>query len=330
MTIDPQRRRALLGIKLAALVRDHAGEAPVVLGTLAGGAALTRAAKAGVDAWVLADDRPERFLGPAMLWARRAGAGHIHLLVEESAGLLARRAAQFTYPPTVWQIDGRAIHPAEPTVATPSGPPPDRVMLFVELIRAAGAEPVVEHGVLVGEVAGLEVCRALIDPFLDVARLEVGVGAHDREAFLIMHGDVPTEAALADVVRHVAQHRRPGARAHPLNRLGAERLLRARLITDPSSLGLHDLVAAPPPVPRTNLKDPVPCIALARDDHERPVVVAFSSGIDLDLVPFAADARVALGLDDHELLLAVPARDAHAATAELAARLRRPARIVGI
>jgi len=158
----------------------------------------------------------------------------------------------------------------------------------------------------------------------------VGVGAHDREAFLIMHGDVPTEKALAAVVRAVARHRVPGAPAHPLNRLGAERLLRARLIEDPTPLGLRDLVAAPPPVPRLNLKDAVPCMAIGGDDAQRTVVVACSSGIDLDLVPFAADGRIALGLDDAELVLAVPARDAHPATAELAARLRRPARLVGI
>jgi hypothetical protein len=60
------------------------------------------------------------------------------------------------------------------------------------------------------------------------------------------------------------------------------------------------------------------------------VVVVCSVGIDLDLVPFAADARLALlGRDaDAGLVIAVPERDAHAATKALAAALRRPAEIV--
>ena len=51
---------------------------------------------------------------------------------------------------------------------------------------------VVEHGVVTGEVRGLEVCRVVDDRTTgDGVRLEVGVGAHDREAFAIIHGDVP-------------------------------------------------------------------------------------------------------------------------------------------
>ncbi len=57
---------------------------------------------------------------------------------------------------------------------------------------------------------GLEVCRVVDDPATGAVRLEVGVGAHDREAFAIMHGDVPTVEALAGVVRAVAEHRRTG------------------------------------------------------------------------------------------------------------------------
>ncbi len=52
-----------------------------------------------------------------------------------------------------------------------------------------------------------------------------------------------------------------------------------------------------------------------------------SAGIDLDLVPTAADARLLLD-PDAELLVVVPARDAHPVTRALAARLHRPARLV--
>jgi len=329
VTPDPQRRSALLGLKLGALVRDHADGGPAVLEPFAAGAALIRDG----EVWVLADDRPERALGPALAWARQHGEdGPLHLIVDDpgAAGILARRAQWFIAPPRVWRAEGRALVPAEPARYEPPAPVTDDRLSLVPLIEAAGATPVTEHGVVAGEVAGLEVCRAVIDPDLGVTRLEVGVGAHDREAFLLVHGDVPPEAALAEVVVAVAEHRRPGAPPHPLNRLNAERLLRWRLIEEPSLVGALVLEAAPPPVPRVNLKDAVPCVAVGVDDDGGAVVVACSVGIDLDLVPFAADARGAVGLDDARLLLAVPERDDHPVTRALATGLRQPAEVVPV
>ena len=95
-------------------------------------------------------------------------------------------------------------------------------------------------------------------------------------------------------------------------------------------MGALVLEAAPPPVPRANLKDPVPCVALGVDTAGEPVVVVSSVGIDLDVVPFAADARSAMGLDGSRLLLAVPERDDHPVTRALAAKLRDPAEVVRI
>jgi hypothetical protein len=64
-----------------------------------------------------------------------------------------------------------------------------------------------------------------------------------------------------------------------------------------------------------------------------PMVAVFSTGIDLDVVPFAADARVfhesTIG-KDCELVVVVPARDASPVTVRMADLLRRPARIVGL
>ena len=294
MTPDPQRRTALLGLKLGALVRDHADGGPAVLGSFGAGAALARDGQA----WVLADERPERILGPALAWARQQGLeAEVNVVVDDpaAAGVVARRARYFAAPPKVWRVDGRALVAADPAPFDPPPPVVDDRLSLLALIEEAGAVPVVEHGVVAGEVAGLEVCRAVIDPDLAVTRLEVGVGAHDREAFSLVHGDVPPLEALADVVAKVAEHRRPGADPHPLNRLNAERLLRWRLIEEPHLVGALVLEPAPPPVPRPNLKDPVPCVAVGVDTDGQPVVVVSSVGIDLDLVPFAADARSALG-----------------------------------
>jgi hypothetical protein len=327
---EQQRRAALLRMKLGALVRDHAGEAPAVLGTFGGGAALVRDG----EAWVLADERPARALGPALAWARQQEVGHLHVLVDDpdAAGVLARRAAYFLDPPEVLLVDGRAL---EPAVAAPLPPPPPppvpaAALALVPLIEAAGAVPVIEHGVLAGEVAGLEVCRAVVDGDTGAARLEVGVGAHDREAFQLVHGDVPPVEALAGVVAAVSEHRRPGAPPHPLSRLGAERLLRSRLIEDPAVVGAVVLGPAPPPVPRVNLKDPVPCVATGVDDTGGPVVVVCSVGIDLDVVPFAADAWAATFRPDAHLVIAVPPRDDHPVTRALASKLRQPAEVMAV
>jgi hypothetical protein len=325
-----QRRVALVRMKLGALVRDHAGEAPAVLGPFGGGAALVRDG----EAWVLADDRPARALGPALAWARQQGATGLNVLVDDpdAAGILARRASYFTEPPGVFVVDGRTLRPAVPAPLTPPPPPPlpEAAMALVPLLDAAGAVPVIEHGVLTGEVAGLEVCRVVTDPDTGAARLEVGVGAHDREAFQLLHGDVPPVDALAGVVAAVAEHRRRGAPPHPLNRLGAERRLRSQLLDDPSRVGALALAAAPPPVPRPNLKDAVPCVATGVDEDVRPLVVVCSVGIDLDVVPFAADARAATFRPDARLVIAVAPRDDHPVTRALSARLRQPAEVVTV
>ena len=154
----------------------------------------------------------------------------------------------------------------------PAGAAPAHLAL-VDTIVAGGAEPTVEHGVVTGEVRGLEVCRVVDDPHTGAVRLEVGVGAHDREAFTIMHGDVPTVEALAGVVRAVDEHRRTGAAQHPLSRLVPERLLRWQLIQDPALLGLAAVERVEPPLPRPNVKDRVPCVAVGRS-RRRPAGAA--------------------------------------------------------
>ncbi len=324
---DPARRSRLLALKLAALVRDHAGEARIEPGVWPGGAALVRD---GV-AWVLAEDHPGRALGPALAWARQHGAVDVQLIAASATGVLARRAALFAEPaPVVWYAEERSLLPALGEPYTAPAAPPVAHERFVGLIEAAGATVVREHGVLSGEVDGLEVCRATTDPVSGADRLEVGVGAHDREAFLLIHGDVPPAEPLARIVAEVHRHRSPGASPHPLNRLAGERLLRARLLADPGLAGAAELAVADPPVPRPNIKDAVPCVAAGRSADGRPLVVVCSVGIDLDLVPFAADARAALGDPDASLVLAVPHRDVSAVTAALNARLRVPGVVVGL
>jgi hypothetical protein len=98
-------------------------------------------------------------------------------------------------------------------------------------------------------------------------------------------------------------------------------------VSEPARVGLADLRPIAPAVPRPNLRDPAVAMALGEDSDGSPVVVACSVGIDLDLVPAAADARLS-SAPEARLLLVVPARDAHPVTRDLAARLARPAEVV--
>lgn len=320
--VDETRRGRLLAMKLAALVRDHAGDDVLTAAPFAlGAAAVTNA-----TGWVLLDEKVQRGLGPALAWAVRAGVERLQLLAEEGTGTLARRAAAFRLPIEVWHIEERTLLPALSEPLTPPPLHPVEHDEFRSLIVSGGATPVVEHGVLIGEVRGLEVCRVVTDPNTGVARLEVGVGAHDREAFHMLHGDVPTVQALATVVGAVAPHRQHGADPHPLNRLAQERALRARLIDDPGLIGATEIESAPSPLDRPNLKDPYPCVATAVIDGTVTTVVV-SSGVDLDLVPFATDSRLVTGRPTR---IVVPARDALPVQSEIAALLNEPMPIVPV
>jgi hypothetical protein len=206
---------------------------------------------------------------------------------------------------------------------------PDAHQQFRGVIEAGGAEPVEEFGVLAGEVRGLEVCRVVDDPHTGETRLEVGIGAHDRDAFAMIHGTVPTPESLARVVAVVAAQRRLEAPPHPFNRLARERLLRWQLTVDPSPLGALDLRAVAPPVPRRNLKDPVPCVAVGHDTTGRELIVVCSVGVDLDLIPFAADARMASG-GAPRLVVVTPARDRIAVIGEIAGLLREPCELLSV
>jgi hypothetical protein len=323
-TSDPGRRARLNAVKLAALVREHlGGDSKLESSEFAGGAALQH----GADAWVLLDHQPERGLGGALAWAVRRGSVRLHLVAGSGTGVLARRAEHFTLPISVWHAEGRTLLPGVPEPLSPSLDAPERHREFVDVIVAAGAVPGTEHGVLFGEVLGLEVCRVVDDAYTGDVRLEVGVGAHDREAFQMLHGDRPTAEALSQVVAAVTEHRVKGGVGHPLGRLGQERWLRARLVATPSMVGATQLRPVPPPVPRTNLKDPVPCVAIGTVDDEETLVVC-SFGVDLDAVPFAVDARLAYGID--RCLLAMPSRDAVAVQHLLAAAAAPPLTIVQV
>lgn len=324
---DGGRRARLRSVKLLALLGDHLG-GPVDAepGVFPPGAA----AVIGDTAWVLVEDEPRRGLGPALAWAIRHGAHRLQLLAERDTGLLARRAAGFAVPIEVWHIEGRTLLPAVAEPPIDPQPASAQHLALLPTVEAGGAVPNVEHGVVTGEVRGLEVCRVVDDAATGAVRLEVGVGAHDREAFALLHGDVPTVEALSGVVAAVAEHRRPGTPRHPLDRLAPERLLRWRLQHDPALIGLASVVPMPPPVPRPSIKDRAPCSAHGRRPDGSTVLVVCSSGGDLDVIPYAIDARLHEPGVDGEVMVVTEERDLLPITADLAALAAQPLSLVTV
>lgn len=316
MSADAERRSRLLSLKLRALVREHLGLESDPEGTpevFALGAAFVT----NDDVWLLVDGDATRSLGPSLAWSLKFNR-QVHILVERDSGIIARRASFFTLPVTVWHVDGKSLLPAviEPHLPFVDATEPHKALM--PIITSAGADAVVEHGVVVGEVRGLEMCRVVDDPTTGAARLEVGMGVNDREAFAMVHGEMPTEDAMRTVIDAVAQHREPGAMVHPFNQFGAERLHRWNALQKPASIGFTTLQPANPPVRRTNLKDAVPCVAIGTTVGGDTAVAVFVNGIDLDVVTFAADAADLHRC--HQIVVAARSRDVTESLRSLAAR----------
>lgn len=290
-TADAERRSQLLSLKLRALLRDHLGTddvgSPMPFSLGAGCASADSS-----EVWLFIDGVATRALGASLIVASKAvgASATVNILAERDTGVLARRAEYFTRDIRVWHVDDRHLLPAVAEPFMPRVHPHSEHLAFVPLIETCGATAVVEHGVVAGEVLGLEICRVVDDVDSGATRLEVGVGAHDREAFALIHGHIPTEQALRDVVDSVARHRQPGAEPHPLNALGAERLMRARAVQEPGAIGMKSVEVHESPVVRTNVKDAIPCVANAVDKNDVECVVTFVHGVDLDAVSFALDA----------------------------------------
>jgi hypothetical protein len=311
----------------AELARDHGSEFDVAeFGSSVG---ISR----GSHAWVILTSRHEFGLGPAMIWALRNGATSLNIFTEHNAGDLARRADFFNFKIDIYEIASDLA--VSPVLALPSAVLMKEISAadesFADFIRSSGAEITREHGVLAGEVCGLEVCRVVhetSDSQVVESRLEIGVGTHDRETFQLLHGRTATIESLRKVVDEVASKRIVGANPHPLNQLGRERLLRHLICASPHLVDADSLQTVAPPMPRANLKDQVPCCAVGISRNGQSLVAIFSIGIDPDVISFGADARQAIDAKA-ELIFVSPQRDIVPAIAQLAELLFIPARFVG-
>jgi hypothetical protein len=144
-----------------------------------------------------------------------------------------------------------------------------------------------------------------------------------------MFAELAEGDAVARAVEFVAGVRAAGAQRHPLNQLVPERWLRSVLVARPELVGAAELRPVGSAVPRRNLKEAGVASALGVDLEGRPLVVTCSTGVDLELVPCAADDRLTHA-PGARLILAVPSRDALPITTQLAEHLALPADVVTV
>ncbi|MGH1489930.1 MAG: hypothetical protein ACRBK7_11145 [Acidimicrobiales bacterium] len=308
-------------------------------------------AGAVVDGRAFFQTDDERGLGPALRWARSQGAERLTLIAEaDVASDLARRAGLLDVAVDVWSATGAEVEPAtESPILRPPELPTDELR-FASVISEAGARALDDHGMLIAEIAGLEVARVVTEepvageiisgeavpgesdaddgpaggepadrpvsgylPVDDGPHLSVGVGQADRELQQYIHGHLDDDTNLRRAIAAVVRERRPGVGSHPLARVARQRWLRAIALDDPALLGLSALEAVTPLRPRHTVLGDEPAVAIGHDDQGNTSVVAFSVGVDLDLLPEAADYRHR-DAPDARLVIVLPERDRKLAT----------------
>lgn len=314
MPLDPTRRAQLNQAKLKVLATSAGASALTPLG-FPGGAA----ASGDGSLWVLGDGLGPSVLGGALSVALKNDVPDRLVVITDDpadAAVVARRATYFASPK---QIDAASVTDTTLAFCEPLAPEtvfPGAQKLSFEVPE--GVDVVVEHGVTSFEVLGLEIGR------MEDGELAVGVGKHDREGHRMANPDQDPHVALAMVAARVRKERTSTAPGGAMTSIGRERWLRSIVVSNPELVGLGPLTPVEPPLPRADLRDV--SIAPAIGDG---IVVAFSVGVDPNLVPSAADVR-AMHAPDAELILVVPEADALPNTHRLAAALNQPARIIAI
>lgn len=324
-TLDPERRTMLLAAKLRALVKRRWPEVGAAEATpAAGGVAIHLDGRA----WVLVDgtDAAQGF-ARALLWGLHRRVRELHVLMDRNADVPAvtRQADCFRTPITIWEVVAAelAVLHAEPL--EPEPPLDPRAEPFRDPIRSAGADPVVEWGMLSAEVLGVQVARVRTAD--DGATLEVGIGKHDRLVNQLAWGTRPPAEVLVPVVEAVRQARLSGDPFHPLNQLGRERWLRHRLCQRSGLVGARRLDPIAPPRPLRDLRLPLLAPAVGQGDDGAALLVACSVGFDPTFVPMAAELQAARMPPGTPLILALPERDVHPLTQAAVSDLRAPSSI---
>ncbi|MDP1793736.1 MAG: hypothetical protein Q8K63_06315, partial [Acidimicrobiales bacterium] len=270
--LDASRRAELNFAKLKVLAQSAGANGLTPLG-FPGGAAASGDAR---DLWVFGETSGVATLGGALSVALKGDLPERLVVITDSAddaGVIARRAGYFASPAQIdaASVDGTSLAFCEGFPST-SEPNPSQNDIEVP----DGVDVVVEHGVVSFEVKGLEIGR------LEDGELAVGVGKHDREGHRMANPDQDPLDALRGVAERVRKERRGDTPGGAMTSYSRERWLRSIVVADPGRFGLPPLTPVAPALPRADLRDTA--IAPAVGDG---VVVAFSVGVDPDLVPSA-------------------------------------------
>ena len=141
----------------------------------------------------------------------------------------------------------------------------------------------------------------------------------------MLHGDALALDSLVRVVEFVQTYRHPAADPHPLNRLSAERWMRATVLSSADS-PLANRVAMPGVLPRQHVR----CgsrfhFSPTNGEH---VLVAGTTGTEFGATVDAADHAEwsAHGETVTEILVAIDGRNRLPVLNEMAQRSRRPMR----
>ncbi len=317
MTLDADRVAGLAKTKLEGLVRRAFPQIVGEAETFNAGVGLAHDDLAFV---YIIDDSPSP-LAAALAWGKRRRASQLHVIVDRPDPLLAVMAAGLHPSPLLWQAVGAELQAMDAPALAPRPTPSDAVLAQRGLLEAAGCDVVLEHGVMIGEILGLEVARVVVEP--DGRTLvRVGVGLYDQEAHALMHADSSVDERLDHVIAEVRRHRRRGAGPHPLNRVARQRWLRSLAVAEPALVGVDVLELVEPLAPRGGIREDEP-VAARGHIGDATVLAVFSTGIDLDIVPVAA-GHVGVDTPDR-VLLVLPERDHHDIVMKMAAHLRAPA-----
>lgn len=299
----------------------------------------------GGAGFVLVEFGTPQAVAGAISWAAAQRCNSLTVFVDLDAGAAARYASYFGSAQVtagddsgIGDIDVRSVAGASsipvtaeplPNPIDPPEPPDD----LIEIMREQGLEIVSEHGVIRGEIRGLEVARLVRWPIETGGdgqlHLEVGVGRFDRDAIWAVRDGTNMVEALADTAAMVRRYRRPGADPHPLGRLQRERWLRSVVVADPGLVGAATLEPVAMTIEAAGMKDTHPAGSVGRDPDGSGVVVVTSIGVDLSVMPLAADLRSSFD-ESARLVVAVPPADVHPVLGRLAGMLTPNAQIVPV
>lgn len=359
-TLSGEQRESLLRSKLTALARDlYPDRGSVTVASSSsdqdavteGAVAQVRGALTGLmepagPGFALTEFGTPASVAGAISWAASQGCTELTIFVDLDGGVAARYASYFgsgrgsgsehgaSGPRiSVRSVSGASSSEATPEPLPPIDTPPAAPAELLEIMMDHDLQIVSEHGVVRGEILGLEVARLVRWPVETGGdgelHLEVGVGRFDRDAVWAVRNGTDMDAALTHTVAMVREYRRSGAPPHPIGRLRRERWLRSTILDHPELVGATELEPVAMTVEAAGLKDPHPAGAVGTDERGRTVVVVTAAGVDLSVVPLAADLRSRTDAAAR-LVVAVPPSDVHPVLGRLASMLSPGAEIVPV